>query len=305
MAREESELRRRKFSPNTGRRPLRLAPRLVDARAPQWASGAARTATPLQWLCGLAACVLLAVGLVTAPAVVHHLLFGLFALAALTRLAAALTPRLASPAPPIPEQDLPRYTVIAPLYREAAIAPDLVAALQALDYPRDRLQALIVLESDDSETWDALTALPLPAFIQVLAAPPGYPRTTPRASRAMIWLCTSATFFWKLRNICDVSAGCTVMEISKTLSRLMTGESQLSLSVDGYEMTKYVRAVLSPRLMDLGSIFSALGAMMSLSSSAAASYISSGRTGMAFAWIFVIPPRASVFVFPKSPKSAI
>lgn len=181
MAREESELGRRKSGPNTRPRPLRLAPRLVDARAPQWASGAARTTTPLQWLCGVAVCALLAVGLVMTPAVVRHLLFGLFGVAALTRLAAALTPRLASPAPPVRDMDLPRYTVIAPLYREAAIAPDLVAALQALDYPRDRLQALIVLESDDSETWDALAALPLPAFIQVLAAPPGYPRTKPRA----------------------------------------------------------------------------------------------------------------------------
>ena len=181
MAREESELGRLKSGQNTGPRPLRPAPRLVDTQAPQWACGAARKATPLQWLGGVAACALLATGLVMAPTVVHHLLFGLFTFGALTRLAAAATPRLARAAPPIPDRDLPRYTVIAPLYREAAIAPDLVAALRALDYPRDRLQALIVLESDDSETWDALAALPLPAFIQVLAAPPGYPRTKPRA----------------------------------------------------------------------------------------------------------------------------
>lgn len=181
MAREESELGRLKSGQNTGPRPLRPAPRLVDTEAPQWACGAARKATPLQWLGGVAACALLATGLVMAPTVVHHLLFGLFTFGALTRLAAAATPRLARAAPPIPDRDLPRYTVIAPLYREAAIAPDLVAALRALDYPRDRLQALIVLESDDSETWDALAALPLPAFIQVLAAPPGYPRTKPRA----------------------------------------------------------------------------------------------------------------------------
>lgn len=181
MAREGNEPRWPSTGPNTAPGPLRLAPRLVDGGAPQWARGAARPATSLQWLCGLAACVLLAVGVMAAPTVVHHLLFGLFGVAALTRLAAALTPRPARPVQPVRDVDLPRYTVIAPLYREAAIAPDLVAALRALDYPRDRLQALIVLESDDSETWDALAALPLPAFIQVLAAPPGYPRTKPRA----------------------------------------------------------------------------------------------------------------------------
>jgi cellulose synthase/poly-beta-1,6-N-acetylglucosamine synthase-like glycosyltransferase len=67
-----------------------------------------------------------------------------------------------------------------------------VAALQALDYPRDRLQALIVLESDDSETWDAFAALPLPAFIQVLAAPPGFPRTKPRACNIALERATGA-----------------------------------------------------------------------------------------------------------------
>lgn len=181
MAREESELRRLITGSTTAPPRLRPGPRLVDAEVAHWARGAARRTTPLQWLCVAAACALLAIGLMIAPTVVHHLLFGLFAFAALTRLVAAATPRLARAAPPIPDQHLPRYTVIAPLYREAAIAPDLVAALEALDYPRDRLQALIVLESDDSQTWEALAALPLPPFIQVLAAPPGYPRTKPRA----------------------------------------------------------------------------------------------------------------------------
>ncbi|MGO4611292.1 glycosyltransferase, partial [Variovorax sp. 2RAF20] len=44
-----------------------------------------------------------------------------------------------------------------------------------------RLQALIVLEADDTETIAAFHALDLPAFVQVLSTPPGGPKTKPRA----------------------------------------------------------------------------------------------------------------------------
>jgi len=113
--------------------------------------------------------------------VLHDLLFGLFALVALSRLGAALARPAVHRAPPLTDEALPAYTVIVALYREAEVAADLVAALQAIDYPPDRLQILIVLESDDDATWQALAALPLPAMIEVLAAPPGAPRTKPRA----------------------------------------------------------------------------------------------------------------------------
>jgi len=37
--------------------------------------------------------------------------------------------------PPLPRRGLPRYTVLVPLYREAAVLPGLARALGALDYP--------------------------------------------------------------------------------------------------------------------------------------------------------------------------
>ncbi|MDG2531083.1 glycosyltransferase [Caulobacter endophyticus] len=105
----------------------------------------------------------------------------LFALLATLRLAAACTPRRLVVAPPLPDHALPAYTVLAPLYKEASVAAELVTNLERLDYPRDRLQVLIVLEADDAETIAAFHALPLPAFVQVLVAPPGGPKTKPRA----------------------------------------------------------------------------------------------------------------------------
>ena len=67
------------------------------------------------------------------------------------------------------------------LYREADIVPQLVAALDALDYPGDKLDIIFALEEDDRETADALAAQRLPAHMRVVCVPDGRPRTKPRA----------------------------------------------------------------------------------------------------------------------------
>jgi glycosyltransferase XagB len=83
--------------------------------------------------------------------------------------------RDAAPAP------LPTYSVLAALYREAAVAPGLVRSLAALDYPRAKLEIIILLEEDDLETRAALsTAISLP-HMRVVVVPKGNPRTKPRA----------------------------------------------------------------------------------------------------------------------------
>jgi cellulose synthase/poly-beta-1,6-N-acetylglucosamine synthase-like glycosyltransferase len=113
---------------------------------------------------------------------VFHLLFFVgFMASALLRLVAACTPRASTIISPLPDEDLPSYTLIVPLYGEASVAAELVANLGRLDYPRDRLQVLIVLETDDHETQAAFAALDLPVSFQVLIAPPGTPQTKPRA----------------------------------------------------------------------------------------------------------------------------
>jgi len=106
---------------------------------------------------------------------------GIFLASALIRLAAILTPRRGNSAPPLPEDALPPYTVIVPLYREAEVAAELAVNLNRLDYPRDRLQVLIALEASDQATQAAFAALPLPDHIEVLIVPEGHPRTKPRA----------------------------------------------------------------------------------------------------------------------------
>ena len=111
----------------------------------------------------------------------HLVFFVGFMANSMVKLVAALTPRAPGAAPPLLDEDLPRYTLIVPLYREASVAAELVGNLARLDYPPERLQVLIVLETSDRETQAAFAALDLPVGFQVLIAPPGTPQTKPRA----------------------------------------------------------------------------------------------------------------------------
>ena len=81
---------------------------------------------------------------------------------------------------------LPVYSLLVPLYREARVAPQLIAALSALDYPREKLQILLVVEPDDVETAAALRRhIQHPCF-EIFVAPPLGPRTKPKALNAAL-----------------------------------------------------------------------------------------------------------------------
>src|SRR6266496_4744074 len=75
----------------------------------------------------------------------------------------------------------PQYTILCPLYREAEVVPQFVKAMQALDYPADKLQILFLTEEDDVETRKAIEAMHLPQHFSIVTVPAGQPRTKPRA----------------------------------------------------------------------------------------------------------------------------
>ena len=76
---------------------------------------------------------------------------------------------------------LPRYSVLVPLHDEAAIVPDLLAALEAIDYPTDRIEIFLVLEEKDRATRGAVAAASLPPHMTAVVVPAGEPQTKPRA----------------------------------------------------------------------------------------------------------------------------
>lgn len=81
----------------------------------------------------------------------------------------------------IADEDLPIYSVLVPLHREGAILPILLDHLSKLDYPQDKLEVLLLIETDDTETRDVLDTYNLPSHMRPITVPPGMPKTKPRA----------------------------------------------------------------------------------------------------------------------------
>jgi glycosyltransferase XagB len=111
----------------------------------------------------------------------YALIFGGIGLVATLRLAALGHACPATDPLTTPLTETPFYSVICPLYDEAAMAPQLVAAMSRLDYPLDRLEVIFVLELNDFATAEAFRRCKLPPHMRVLTAPDKQPRTKPRA----------------------------------------------------------------------------------------------------------------------------
>ncbi len=81
----------------------------------------------------------------------------------------------------VPElENWPHYTVLVPLYKESAICRQLVEALDALDYPKEALDIIFLVEQDDELTQGNLRKL-LKKSMRMIILPPGKPQTKPRA----------------------------------------------------------------------------------------------------------------------------
>jgi cellulose synthase/poly-beta-1,6-N-acetylglucosamine synthase-like glycosyltransferase len=79
------------------------------------------------------------------------------------------------------DHELPVYTVLVPAYREPEVVSAVVASMAALEYPADRLEVLLLLEQDDTETIAAAGVACAGTVVQVVLVPPGEPRTKPKA----------------------------------------------------------------------------------------------------------------------------
>lgn len=79
------------------------------------------------------------------------------------------------------DADLPVYSVLCPLYKEAAVLPQFIDAMQKLVWPKDKLEVLLLLEEDDTETIAAAKEMGLPDYIRIVVVPHSFPKTKPKA----------------------------------------------------------------------------------------------------------------------------
>ena len=77
--------------------------------------------------------------------------------------------------------DWPTYTVFCPLYKEWQVVPQFVKAMSQLDYPKDKLQVMLLLEEDDKETIAKTAEFDLPDYFDVVVVPHSMPKTKPKA----------------------------------------------------------------------------------------------------------------------------
>ncbi|GAB3201077.1 glycosyltransferase [Nocardioides hungaricus] len=88
------------------------------------------------------------------------------------------------------ERHLPMYTILVPLYKEAAIVPRLVRDINALDYPRTRLDVKLLCEEDDEETVARVREMELPPHFHLVVVPDSQPKTKPKACNYGLLLAT-------------------------------------------------------------------------------------------------------------------
>jgi len=78
-------------------------------------------------------------------------------------------------------EDLPVYTVLVPLYGEPEVVGRLVGHLECIDYPRDRLDVIFLIEADDRDTITAVRDVAADEHMKAVLVPAGGPRTKPKA----------------------------------------------------------------------------------------------------------------------------
>jgi glycosyltransferase XagB len=122
-----------------------------------------------------------------------YLITGLLWPMLLVRFLILITP---SPTPTRPlmisNKDLPHYSILVPLYREGNLITQLVKTFSNFDYPQTHREVFFLIEEDDTETRNALSAIDLPYGFQTVIMPHGQPRTKPRALNIGLAFATGA-----------------------------------------------------------------------------------------------------------------
>lgn len=81
----------------------------------------------------------------------------------------------------INHKKLPIFTILCPLYKEAEILPHFIKSIKNLDWPKNKLDVIILLEEDDQPTIQQIKNIRLPKYFHPLIIPDSQPKTKPKA----------------------------------------------------------------------------------------------------------------------------
>ncbi len=79
------------------------------------------------------------------------------------------------------DKDLPVYTILIPVYKESEVIGTLIRSLKRIDYPKNKLDIILLLEEDDKETLEAAKKEKPPSNWRFIIVPNSQPRTKPKA----------------------------------------------------------------------------------------------------------------------------
>ena len=77
--------------------------------------------------------------------------------------------------------ELPYYTIQLPVFKESEVIYKLASNLQNLDYPKEKLDVKLLIESDDEVTFNAVKNLKFPCIFDPVIIPYAQPKTKPKA----------------------------------------------------------------------------------------------------------------------------
>ncbi|MBI2611535.1 glycosyltransferase [Candidatus Gottesmanbacteria bacterium] len=81
----------------------------------------------------------------------------------------------------IKNDELPIYSILCPLYKESHVVSQFIRAIGRLNYPKSKLDVMLLLEEDDKETISEVKKMDLPSYIRVVIVPDSKPKTKPKA----------------------------------------------------------------------------------------------------------------------------
>lgn len=78
-------------------------------------------------------------------------------------------------------ENWPMYTILCPLYKEWVVIPQFIDSMKKLAYPSNKLQIMLLLEEDDTESVTKIREYSLPSNFSVVVIPHSKPKTKPKA----------------------------------------------------------------------------------------------------------------------------